>query len=41
MELLKDPGNTRKVKDLPLPPAKPLRSETLFVKGKVNVGTLK
>ena len=41
MELLKDPGNTRKVKDLPLPPSKPLRSDYLYQKGRIQVGTLK
>ncbi len=41
MELLKDPGNTRVFKGLPLPPHRPLRSELLFRKGTVQVGLLK
>jgi hypothetical protein len=41
MELLKDPGNTRVFKGLPLPPSRPLRSEMLFPKGGVNVSLLK
>ena len=41
MELLKDPGNTRKVKDLALPPSRPLKSEFLFQKGKIQIPTLK
>lgn len=41
MELLKDPGNTRVFKGLPLPPQKPLRSELLWQKGGLQVGLLK
>lgn len=41
MELLKDPGNTRKYKDLPLPPSRPLKTDYLFQKGKLQVGVLK
>lgn len=41
MELLKDPGNTRVFKGLPLPPSRPLKSELLFQKGGVQVGLLK
>jgi hypothetical protein len=41
MELLKDPGNTRVFKGLPLPPQRPLRSEMLFQKTGIQVGMLK
>lgn len=41
MELLKDPGNTRVFKGLPLPPQRPLRSELLWQKGTLQVGLLK
>lgn len=41
MELLKDPGNTRVFKGLPLPPQRPLKSELLFQKGAVQVNLLK
>lgn len=41
MELLKDPGNTRVYKGLPLPPQKPMKSELLFQGGLVQVGLLK
>ena len=41
MELLKDPGNTRAFKGLPLPPQRPLKSELLFQGGKVQVTLLK
>jgi hypothetical protein len=41
MELLKDPGNTRVFKGLPLPPQRPLRSELLWQKGALQVGLLK
>jgi hypothetical protein len=30
MKLLKDPGNTRVCKDVPLPPQIPLSSRTIF-----------
>jgi len=41
MEFLKDPGNTRVFKGLPLPPSRPLRTELLFQKGTIQVGLLK
>jgi hypothetical protein len=41
MELLKDPGNTRVFKGLPLPPQRPLRTELLFQKNGIQVGLLK
>jgi serine/threonine-protein phosphatase 2B catalytic subunit len=41
MELLKDPGNTRVCKGLPLPPHRPLRQELLFQKNGINLGLLK
>ena len=41
MELLKDPGNTRVVKGLPLPPQKPLRSDILFNKEGFQLGLIK
>jgi hypothetical protein len=41
MEFLKDPGNTRVFKGLPLPPSRPLRTEFLFQKGIIQVGLLK
>ena len=41
MELLKDPGNTRVYKGLPLPPQKPLRSDLLFQNGTIQLGLLK
>lgn len=41
MELLKDPGNTRVFKGLPLPPSRPLKTELLFQKGGIQVGLLK
>jgi hypothetical protein len=41
MELLKDPGNTRVFKGLPLPPHRPLKSEMLFQKGGIQVPLLK
>lgn len=36
-ELLQDPLGDRKVKDLPLPPIKPLTDDVLFEKGDKNV----
>ena len=41
MELLKDPGNTRVFKGLPLPPQKPIKSEILFQGGKLQTNILK
>lgn len=41
MELLKDPGNTRVFKGLPLPPHKPLRPELLWQQGTIQVPLLK
>jgi hypothetical protein len=41
MELLKDPGNTRACKGLPLPPHRPLKSEVLFQKNGIPIGLLK
>lgn len=41
MELLKDPGNTRVFKGLPLPPQRPLKSELLFPKGGMQISYLK
>lgn len=41
MELLKDPGNTRICKGLPLPPSRPLKSELLFQKNGIQIGLLK
>lgn len=41
MELLKDPGNTRVFKGLPLPPQKPIKTELLFQNGQVQVPILK
>jgi hypothetical protein len=41
MELLKDPTQSRVVKDLPLPPQKPLRSDLLFQNNKIQVPLLK
>jgi len=41
MELLKDPGNTRVFKGLPLPPQRPLKSDTLFQKGGLQISLLK
>lgn len=41
MELLKDPGNTRVFKGLPLPPQRPLKTELLFQKSGIQVGLLK
>lgn len=41
MELLKDPGNTRVFKGLPLPPQKPIKTELLFQNGQVQVLILK
>jgi hypothetical protein len=41
MELLKDPGNTRIFKGLPLPPQRPLKSDLLFQKGGVQISVLK
>jgi len=39
--LLKDPYGTRKIKGLPLPPAKPLQSHQIFEDKKVNWQQLK
>ena len=36
METLKDPNNTRVVKNLPLPPQKPLPNAYIFEGGKVD-----
>jgi hypothetical protein len=41
MELLKDPGNTRVFKGLPLPPQRPLKSELIFHKTGIQVNSLK
>ena len=41
MELLKDPGNTRICKGLPLPPSRPLKSELLFQEKGIQIGLLK
>jgi len=41
MELLKDPGNTRVFKGLPLPPQRPLKSELLFQKAGIQINVLK
>ena len=41
MELLKDPGNTRKIKEVPLPPSQPLKNDVLFQKGKIQIPLLK
>ena len=41
MEFLKDPGNTRVFKGLPLPPSRPLKTELLFQKGIIQVALLK
>lgn len=41
MELLKDPIGNRKIKGLPLPPAKPLQSHLLFDDRRVNWQYLK
>ncbi len=41
MELLKDPGNTRFCKGLPLPPQKPIKTELMFQKGAVQISFLK
>jgi len=41
MELLKDPGNTRVFKALPLPPHRPLKSELLFSKTGIQISILK
>ena len=41
MELLKDPGNTRVFKGLPLPPQRPLKSDLLFQKTGIPINTLK
>jgi hypothetical protein len=32
MELLKDPNGTRKIKGLPFPPSKPLKTSMIFKK---------
>jgi hypothetical protein len=41
MELLKDPGNTRVFKGLPLPPQRPLKSDILFQKTGIQINILK
>lgn len=41
MDLLKDPGNTRVFKGLPLPPQRPLKTELLYQKGVIQVNLLK
>jgi len=41
MELLKDPGNTRVFKGLPLPPQRPIKTELLFQKTGIQVNILK
>jgi hypothetical protein len=41
MELLKDPGNTRIYKGLPLPPQKPLKSDLLYQNDVIQVNLLK
>lgn len=41
MELLKDPGNTRVVKDLPPPPHRPMPSGAIFQQGRINVAGLR
>lgn len=41
MELLKDPGNTRVCKGLPLPPQRPLRHDLLFPNNTINIALLK
>lgn len=41
MELLKDPGNTRVFKGLPLPPQRPLKADILFQKNGIQINILK
>lgn len=39
--MLSDPGNTRKVKNLPLPPQRPMESSLLFQNGAIRLNSLK
>lgn len=41
MELLKDPGNTRVFKGLPLPPHRPLKTDIIFHKNGIQINILK
>ena len=41
MELLKDPGNTRIVKGLPLPPQRPLKSDLIFQNNIIQASLIK
>ncbi len=41
MDTLKDPGKTRVVKNLPLPPHRPLSPDVLFKDGVIQVNLLK